>query len=274
MSTMKIFAIRHKDDKPRKDLAYLFYFEYEKEFLIEIPEGAEAWELPLMISSYAERGVLSLGPRLSAAWVRERIVPVERQNIGQILKELGLREYDEYALLTYAMGRCAQDDFYLADVSGKEPDRALAGILASRVDDVIAVGGFELILMLRSGAVKRVDLSGFVAQRPGFSVFVRAPKLFGYVKPQAGGLGIRWSEELYISGRELQGMGEELGLETADLRSFAERCVVTAAEAAALLGCSRQYVNALAKSGALAPLKAEDKATLFLRADVLKRRWG
>lgn len=44
-------------------------------------------------------------------WVRQRIVPPDRQNIGQILKANGLEEYDEFSLLMFGSGRCAQDDY-------------------------------------------------------------------------------------------------------------------------------------------------------------------
>ena len=46
---MKIFAIRDESAEVQKDLAYLLYYEFEKRFYIELPEGADPWELPLLL---------------------------------------------------------------------------------------------------------------------------------------------------------------------------------------------------------------------------------
>lgn len=45
----------------------------------------------------------------SKVWVQQRIAPTDRQNLGQILKDNGLDEYDEFQLLMLANGRCVQD---------------------------------------------------------------------------------------------------------------------------------------------------------------------
>jgi predicted site-specific integrase-resolvase len=49
--------------------------------------------------------------------------------------------------------------------------------------------------------------------------------------------------------------------------------VITAAEAAEILGCSRQNIDDLAKRGKLHPIKSSAKTTLFLKSEVLKRNW-
>lgn len=53
---MKIFAIRVETDQQHKDLAYLVYYEKAKQFYIELPENADPWETPLLLSSLAKRG--------------------------------------------------------------------------------------------------------------------------------------------------------------------------------------------------------------------------
>ena len=40
---MKIFAIRDESAEMQKDLAYLIYYELEKRFYIELPQGANPW---------------------------------------------------------------------------------------------------------------------------------------------------------------------------------------------------------------------------------------
>ena len=95
---MRIFAIRD-DDLKGKVVAYLLYYEVPKAFYIELPEGADEWETPLLLSSFVKRRQHTVNSYWSREWVRQRIVPQDRQNIGQVLKENGLKCYDEFDLL-------------------------------------------------------------------------------------------------------------------------------------------------------------------------------
>ena len=52
---MKIFAIRDESTQEQKDLAYLLYYKQEKQFYIELPENADAWETPLLLDSFVKR---------------------------------------------------------------------------------------------------------------------------------------------------------------------------------------------------------------------------
>ena len=110
---MKIFAIRDASADTQKDLAYLLYYEIDKRFYIELPEDADPWETPLLLSGFARKGENTVNAYWSRIWVQQRIVPPDRQNIGQILRDNGLSVYDEYALLMLSAGRCEQDDYYL-----------------------------------------------------------------------------------------------------------------------------------------------------------------
>lgn len=107
---MKIFAIRDESAEVQKDLAYLLYYEIEKRFYIELPDDADPWETPLLLDSFAKRGEKTVNSYWSRIWVQQRIVPTDRQNLGEILRDNGLKEYDEFELLMLATGRCAQDD--------------------------------------------------------------------------------------------------------------------------------------------------------------------
>ncbi|MBQ7920795.1 MAG: hypothetical protein IJ324_12750 [Lachnospiraceae bacterium] len=46
---MKIFAIKDDDTSSKKTLAYLFYYETNKEFYIELPSDIDMWEAPLLL---------------------------------------------------------------------------------------------------------------------------------------------------------------------------------------------------------------------------------
>ena len=92
---MRIFAI--KDDTLSQEivLGYLIYYENAKAFYIELPDDADPWETPLLLSSFVKRGERSVSSYWSRLWVQQRIIPRDRQNIGQVLKENGLRVVEE-----------------------------------------------------------------------------------------------------------------------------------------------------------------------------------
>ena len=89
---MKIFAIRDAGDKDNRDIAYLFYYEKGGRFYVELPADADPWETPLILSSFLKRGERTVNSYWSRVWVQQRIVPADRQNIGQILRDNGLKE--------------------------------------------------------------------------------------------------------------------------------------------------------------------------------------
>ena len=109
-------AIRDESAQNQKDLAYLLYYEQEKRFYIELPENADVWETPLLLDSFVKRGETTVNSYWSKIWVQQRIVPTDRQNIGEILRDNHLKEYDEYELLMLAMGRQPANSFPLSKV--------------------------------------------------------------------------------------------------------------------------------------------------------------
>ena len=97
--SVKIFAIK-SDSTGEKVLGYLFYYQKVDEFYVELPSYADEWETPLLLSSFAKRQQYTVSQYWSRIWVQQRIVPLDRQNINSILRDNGLKTYDEFALLT------------------------------------------------------------------------------------------------------------------------------------------------------------------------------
>ena len=152
---MKIFAIRDAEDNARKDLAYLLYYETEKRFYIELPENADPWETPLLLSSFAQKGEHTINSCWSKLWVQQRIVPPDRQNIGQILRDNGLKTYDEYALLMLSNGRCEQDDYYLAPLDESALPEKIVRRFARKIEDVVPLQNCSLLVFFRDGTVRK-----------------------------------------------------------------------------------------------------------------------
>ena len=269
---MKIFAIRDEADR-RKDLAFLLYYESAKEFYIELPEDADPWETPLILSAFAKKGERSINSYWSGLWVRQRIVPSDRQNIGQILKDNHLKEYDEYQLLMLSMGRCAQDSYYLAPVSMDKLPAEIVSRFELRIEDIVPLQNNVLLVFFRNGTVKKCDLTKIFEERPQFAILQKQPSLFRNVQMQTGGYGVQWGESLMLSDRDVYNLGTDIPLTADDFRTFVTERIVNTPQAADLLGCSRQYINELVRTGKLQPIISTDKNTMFLKSDLLKRLW-
>lgn len=270
---MKILAIRDETDTTQKDLAYLFYYELDRRFYIELPEDADPWETPLLLSSFAQKGEHTINSYWSKIWVQQRIVPPDRQNIGQILRDNGLKNYDEYALLMLSSGRCEQDDYYLVPIDEKALPDWIVRRFTKRIEDVVPLQNNNLLVFFRDGTIRKCELNGYFEKAPRFSILLKRPDFFFRVQIQTGGYGIQWDANLSIKDSELYKTGKRIPLMADDFRAFASERIINAAEAAEILNCSRQYINELVKTEKLHPIKSSEKNTLFLKSEVLKRNW-
>lgn len=269
---MKISAIR--DEKNRgKNLGYLVYYENSGQFYIELPQDADPWETPLLLESFLRRGERTINAYYSRLWVQQRIVPTDRQNLGQILKENGLDEYDEYKLLMLAAGRCAQDSYYLEPMEESELPEEVRIRCNTRVEDIIPLDDAFLLVFFRDGIVKKCNIKDLVQNNRRFMAIIDNQQLFENVKIQPGGYGITWGQELDIADKVLYEKGEFVPLSARDFICFASQRVVNTSEVAEILGCSRQNIDDLTKRGKLNPIKTTQQGKLFLKSEVLQRKW-
>ena len=265
---MRIFAIRDGNADVPKDLAYLFYYEKDKTFYIELPEGADEWETPLLLSSFVKRGETTVNPYWSKLWVQQRIIPTDRQNIGQVLRDNGLELYDEFDLLMLADGRCAQDEYYLTERKESELPTEIRERIAHRVEDVVPLPQYHLLVFFSGGSIRKVDALPLIGDVVPFAPLLRDPALFETVQVQAGGYGVSWGTTLELSKNDLFESGTPIPLSADDFASFVARRVITTAEACELLGCSRQNIDDLVRRDKLHPVKAGGRTKLFLRSEV------
>lgn len=270
---MKIFAIRDETDSRQRNLGYLLYYEIEKQFYIELPDKANPWTTPLLLSSFARKGETTISPYWSKIWVQQRILPADRQNIGQVLRENDLKSYDEYSLLMLSMGHCAQDDYYLVPINESELPKAISKRFLRKIDDVVPLEDYTLLVFFHDGTIKRTSLKAYFEENAQFSILLKRESLFSAVRVQAGGYGVSWDVNLNISNKVLYKTGKTVPVSKSEFITFVIQGVVNSIEAAELLGCSRQNIDDLTKRGKLCPIKTSGKNTLYLKAEILKRLW-
>ena len=270
---MKVFAIKNKFDKD-KIMAYLFYYERPKKFFIELAEDADEWSVPFILSSFAKRGKMTVDARWSKIWVQQRIVPPDRQNIAQILKDNNLKVYDEFNLLYLSDGRCAQDDCYISEIDYIDLPAEIRDRRLKRVDDALMLDSSKLLIFFTDGVVKVCDLKKIVSNDSPLKIIMnKKPELLSNYHIEAGGFGIYWDENMFISNAELYKYGEIIPLAKKDFECFVSKRVVNTAEAAGILNCSRQNIDDLIRRDKLHPIKETEKGKLFLRSDIEKREW-
>lgn len=251
-----------------RDLAFLFYFEKQRQFYIEIPKETDPWDLPFILFDFAQKGQYTIDAVWSMGWVRQRIVPTDRQNLGQILRENGLSEYDEYKLLMLSHGRCEQDGCYLTAIGVENLPEEIRDRLSRKVETFFPLQDGELLVFFQDGQTRLCDIGQISKGDPAFRRLLAYYNEFRRAYVLAGGYGIGWDENRSICDQDLYQKGTDIPVSWGDLREGLAGSLVNTREAARLLNCSRQFINTLVKKGKLRPLRQFEKDTLFLRSDL------
>lgn len=268
---MRHFALKDSNDRDLSTLAVLSYYAAEDEYYLDMPADTDPWTVPFVLSSFASRGEWAVDAVWSKRWVESRLVPPSRQNLGEVLRENGLKSYDTLRLLEMTSGRNSQDDCYLEPLTPGALPKWLLEREAGRVVEAFALRGSRLLVAFRTGEARLYNSEELVALDAGVTRIVADESAFSRVAVSAGGRGVRWGEAIRLSDGQLNCVGTPLPLSWDDLADMAPAMLVDATEAAAMLGCTRQNLHALVKRGSLNAVKASGKATLFLRADVRAR---
>lgn len=115
MSAVRKFLIKDAAYDNR-DIGVLQYNTETKVFNINILTGYPISEYPILFNLALKSDLVALPQDWVNIWIRERLIPPNRQNIGSILAAAGLKAYDEFGMLMYTTGRCAQDYCYLEEL--------------------------------------------------------------------------------------------------------------------------------------------------------------
>lgn len=171
------------------------------------------------------------------------------------------------------MGRCAQDDYYLVPIEEINLPEKIRRRFDRLIEDVIPLNNFSLLVFFRDGSVKKCSVVDRYKHAPSFQVLFKNEDYFYAINLQPGGHGVEWDVNLRISAATLYRTGEKIPLTASDFQNFVVHRVVNVAEAAEILGCSRQNIDYLTKAGKLHPIKSSGKNTLYLKSEILKRNW-
>ena len=267
---MRLFAIKDETMPEEVILGYLIFLEPSKTFYIELPDGADPWDVPLFLSAFAERGEYSIDSYWSKRFVQQRIVPQDRQNIAQILRDNGLKEYDEFSLLMLSMGRCEQDDCYLEEIPGDPLPELLSNRWKTRVKEVVPLECPRLLVFFANDAAKVIDMQELSS--PVIAPYLVTQERFNSVEVQPGGLGIYWNDHAMVPHRKLYTHGVSIPLSLDAMHHYVQNRIVSSSEACTILDCSRQNIDDLMRRDKLHPIRTDAKYKLFSKAEVMQRK--
>ena len=269
---MKNYKILDESLEVNNEVAYLSYYEKSQAFSIEISPEVKRKSLPIFFESFVVKRILTIDSEWSERWVRGRIVPEDRQNLGTVLRDNNLREYDLMKLLMKGEGRCAQDDLAIEEVDQDELPLWLANRQQSKLTMVCPLPGLRVLICFKSGLIKIVDLKRRIREDKRLMLLEKDERLFNGVKLQPGGNGICWNEWQFITAAELCKKGRQIDIAPGELRLIIDREEMDTAMVCKEMGCSRQYLDKLVKEGRL-PASGGKGSRIYKRSDVEKLMW-
>ncbi len=264
---MNVFEIRDNAQKKRL-LGYLFHYEKSGRFFAELLQEVDEWTCPFVFSGAVKKGIYSIDSLQSRRFVEQRIIPADRQNLGSILKENGLKEYDAFRLLQLSEGRCAQDEIYLAKCSEKDLLPEMQKRLTEKVLDVLVMNSGSVLVFFRDGLSVMADVKELCGGNRTFENVLRREELFRRIHVSPGGHGVEWGEERFLPAEILRKEGKTSALSYEALTGFVQERLADTSEFTEMLHCSRQYVKQLADKKRLVPLREGGNWALYPKSSV------
>lgn len=266
---MKSYAI-YDEELDSRLIGYLFYYEKSESFVIELSEELDEWEAPLLFQRLVREKNYTVPRDVSLMWVKERVIPSGRQNIGSILKNHKLKEYSEMALLRLSKGRCSQDSCYIAEIEMEDIPDYIKDRMKKNVCECFPTEDNQLVCLFQDDVVKKVELLRLVKQYKELSYVLKNRKLLDSVKIGVGGYSVVFNDSIEIQVPDLRAIGQTVPLTSKDFYNFVRRNVMDTTKTCALLQCSRQNLSYLVKEKKIKPIIYGTKENLYLKGEMEK----
>jgi hypothetical protein len=248
----------------------LLYYEKSESFIIELNEELDEWEAPLLFQRLVREKKYTVPRDVSLMWVKERVIPSGRQNIGSILRNHKLKDYSEMALLRLSRGRCSQDNCYIEEIELERIPDDIRERMKKNLWECFPTEDNQLVCLFRDDVVKKVELLQLIKQYKELSHVLNDRKLLDSVKIGVGGYSVVFNDSIEIHVSDLRAMGQTLPLKSGDFCHFVSRNVLDTTQTCDMLQCSRQNVSYLVKEKKITPIIYGTKENLYLKGEVEK----
>lgn len=265
---MKSYAIYDEELDRVSAIGYLFYYEKAESFVIELCTDLDEWDAPLLFQGLIRKRIYTVSRDVSLMWVKERVIPSGRQNIGRILKNHKMKEYSEMAFLSLSKGRCSQDSCYISEVPETEIPENIKDRMRRNVWECFPSEDGQLVCMLKDNTVRKVDLTKLINKYKDISYVVKNRELLDSVKVGVGGYSVIFNESIEIQSSDLREAGMLLPLTANDFYNFVYRNVLDTTKACDMLQCSRQNLSYLVKEEKIKPVINGTKENMYLKGEI------
>lgn len=256
----------------QRDVGYLFYYENEDAFVIELSDDLSCEEVSIFFEPFVERGELTLNSKWSKYWVSQRVVPTDRQNLGQILRDNKLKDYNKYRLLMLGHGRCAQDDYAVIKVDASELPAWVKERMKKRIEFCASISSGRVVTIFNDGTIRIFDKGRIDVDEANVDTakeHAASEELTSEaVRLAPCGVAINIGKSASINAREIYESTKPLPLRREDLRTLMSQYIVDTKDVCEELGCSRQYVHQLTQNDELVAFKEDTKTTLYTKSDI------
>lgn len=265
---MRIFAIN--DQEIDKTLGYFIWFEKINEYHIELCEDIDEWDFPFILDHFARKKQWTVDQYYTHLFICQRIIPSDRQNLGMILKENGLEEYDEVELFVLADGRCAQDECYIRRISYEELPEAIRSRLEKRIVSLTLLKDSLYLVSYVNGKMGTVLLEGVILEKMDQRQYKRLLEYYQRFQVRKSGSSILLGENPGITYDQVYARTDFWNITSEDMLTFAVEQMMSTQDVIDTLDCTRQNVNDLVKRGKIHPLEINAKVQLFSRSEFQK----
>ena len=268
INSMKIFEII--DEENSLSIGVLLYYEREKTFIIELREGLDEWNAPLLLTSYVNKGILTIPRDISKLWVKERIIPSGRQNIQSILKTHHLKEYDEMKFLELSKGRCSQDSLYIEKLNDLPAFVVMRQ--ARNLTNCTILEGLTVLCFFADDTVKKINLTD-LDYVSGIDKIIDNYALFSSCKIGTGGYFMTFNDSIDIPCGVLYDSGIPIPFKPSEFLLFIKNNLADTTECCNLLECTRQNLAYMVKQGQITPVIENIKGNIYSKGDIQKNLW-
>ncbi|MBR0400402.1 MAG: hypothetical protein IJH95_06285 [Mogibacterium sp.] len=250
---MKIFEIID-ESREDKQLGYLFCLEKSGEYCIELNPGVRAEDFPIFMASFINRNIFTVDPEWSRRWVESRVIPTDRQNLGMVLRENRMKEYNLLRLLILGEGRCSQDDCAVRPADERYLPDWVRQRRYKKITFTVSIRSDAVMTAFADGSMKIYEMEEAAGETEIFP----------------GGFGLRTEKGGYIPAEKIYADGIEIPVTTDEFRTAAKTFLLDTSEVCRELDCSRQYLDQLVRKNELRAVKTSGHVRIYSLIDVLR----
>ena len=247
---MKIYAIRDKLNV----YGYIFSNNEHNNYYMEINDRTDNHSVFFHI--FLEKGERVINKDWTKRYVEERTIPIDRQNIVDILRDAKMKYYNELLLFIKAKGKSSMDNYYLEEVEYGEIVDSVKLRREKMILDFI-FDNDKLIIFFKDGVTK--------------VYYIKDEEELKYISNEEPFLSI-FGEEIIFNSRVrytydyLYNNGKEVDFSYQSLRNYMNKNIYKTGDVTSTLGCSRQYVYILKEDDKLKPMNED----VFIKNDVIR----